>query len=174
MQCNTNYTADVDNFKYINLNVLKTYKKKFPELLLGLSDHTLGHATVLGAIALGVSAIEKHFTDDNLRKGPDHFFSMNPTTWKDMIQRTRELEISFGVQEKKVEENELETIVLQRRAIRAKHDLKKGETISSRNIIPLRPCPEGGILPFEKEKILNKKINRDIVQGDCIGWDDLT
>jgi sialic acid synthase SpsE len=173
MQCNTNYTADSNNFKYINLNVLKTFKKKFPHLLLGLSDHTLGHATALGAIALGVSAIEKHFTDDNLRKGPDHFFSMNPTTWKDMTLRSRELETSLGEEEKKIEKNELETIILQRRAIRAKKDLKQGEKISNENIIPLRPCPESGILPFEKEKILNKKINRDIVQGDYIGWDDL-
>ena len=53
MQCNTNYSISPDNFKYINLNVLKTYAKLFPNLVLGLSDHTAGHATVLGAITLG-------------------------------------------------------------------------------------------------------------------------
>ena len=76
MQCNTNYTADNENFNYINLNVLKVLKI-FPDLLLGLSDHTPGHATVLGAVSLGASSVEKHFTDDNLRNGPDHLFSMN-------------------------------------------------------------------------------------------------
>ena len=65
MQCNTNYTASLDNFKYINLNVLKTYKKLYPEILLGLSDHTPGHTTVLVAVALGAKIIEKHFTDNN-------------------------------------------------------------------------------------------------------------
>ena len=101
MQCNTNYTAKSENFNFINLNVLKGFKKKFPDLLLGLSDHTLGHATVLGAVSLGACAIEKHFTDDNYRKGPDHLFSMNPETWKTMIQNTRELELSLGGEEKK-------------------------------------------------------------------------
>ena len=88
MQCNTNYTASIENFKYINLNVLKTFQVMFPELLLGLSDHTSGHATVLGAVALGARVIEKHFTDNTQREGPDHAFSMDPTTWKEMVQRT--------------------------------------------------------------------------------------
>ena len=67
MQCNTNYTNSLENFKYINLNVIKTYMQIFPEILLGLSDHTPGHTTVLGAISLGAKMIEKHFTDNNDR-----------------------------------------------------------------------------------------------------------
>jgi len=50
MQCNTNYTADIENFKYINLNVLNTFKDRYPGMILGLSDHTLGSSTVLGAV----------------------------------------------------------------------------------------------------------------------------
>ena len=96
MQCNTNYTAKDENFKFINLNVLKKYKKKFPNLILGLSDHTHGHETVLGAVALGARVIEKHFTDNNNRIGPDHAFSMNPSTWEEMVKRTRNLEKSLG------------------------------------------------------------------------------
>ena len=63
MQCNTNYTGSIENFKYINLKVLNVYKKKFPNILLGLSDHTPGHETVLGSIMLGAKVTEKHFTD---------------------------------------------------------------------------------------------------------------
>ena len=96
MQCNTNYTASVENFKYINLNVLKKYKEKFNNIILGLSDHTYGHSTVLGAITLGARVVEKHFTDDNNRIGPDHKFSMNPKTWREMVNATRELENSLG------------------------------------------------------------------------------
>ena len=80
MQCNTNYTGSFDNLKYVNLNVLKFYANLYPGMVLGLSDHTPGHTTVLGAIALGARVIEKHFTDDNDRIGPDHAFSMNPIT----------------------------------------------------------------------------------------------
>ena len=105
MQCNTNYTASDDNFNYINLNVLKSYKKKYPNIVLGLSDHTLGSETVLGAIALGVRVVEKHFTDSNSRSGPDHLFSMNPKTWKKMIISTRKLEKSLGSGLKNVIDN---------------------------------------------------------------------
>ena len=63
MQCNTNYTANIENFKFINLNVLKEFRKQFPEVILGLSDHTPGHTTVLGAVTLGARVVEKHFTD---------------------------------------------------------------------------------------------------------------
>ena len=80
MQCNTNYTASNENYKYINLNVLKTYKQKYPDIVLGLSDHTFGSSTVLGSIVYGARVFEKHFTDDNNRQGPDHKFAMNPKT----------------------------------------------------------------------------------------------
>ena len=96
MQCNTNYTAENNNFNHINLNVLKTFKKRYPKIILGLSDHTFGHSTVLGAITLGARMVEKHFTDNNNREGPDHKFSMNPKSWKDMVDRSRELENSLG------------------------------------------------------------------------------
>ena len=92
MQCNTNYTASVENFRYLNLNVLKTYRGLYPDLILGLSDHTMGYSSVLGAVALGASVIEKHFTDSNDRAGPDHHFAMNPKTWEEMVQSVRELE----------------------------------------------------------------------------------
>ena len=127
MQCNTNYTASNDNFKSINLNVLKTFSLLFPEVLLGLSDHTPGHSTVLGAIALGARMIEKHFTDDNERTGPDHKFSMNPSSWKEMIQRSGELVDALGVTTKEVQPNEASTVVLQRRSIRLTRHVPKGD-----------------------------------------------
>ena len=104
MQCNTNYTASVENFKYIQLNVLNTYRSMYPDLILGLSDHTPGHSTVLGAVSLGARMIEKHFTDDISREGPDHAFSMDPKTWREMVDRTRELENALGNGIKKLRE----------------------------------------------------------------------
>ena len=173
MQCNTNYTASNDNFEYIHLNVLKTYREKFPHAILGLSDHTHGCASVLGSIALGAKVIEKHFTDNCERVGPDHKFSMNPTTWKEMIERSRELESSLGASVKKVEENEKQTVILQRRALRAKSDLISGHKISKDDLIPLRPCPENAIEPFYIDDILDKNLKNNIKEGDVITWDDI-
>ena len=172
LQCNTNYTASLENFKYINLKVLEQYKNKFPNLILGLSDHTPGHATVLGSVALGGRIVEKHFTDDNNRDGPDHLFSMNPETWKEMVDRTRELEESLGKKIKKVEKNETETVILQRRAVRAKSIIKKNEKFSLKNLICLRPSPKNAVQPYELKKLLNKRAKKLINAGDIIKWEN--
>lgn len=173
MQCNTNYTASSENFKYIQLNVLKLYAQLFPEIILGLSDHTLGHTTVLGAVALGAKVIEKHFTNNNDLEGPDHKFSMNPKSWKEMIYRTRELEYSLGNCIKKIEENEFETSILQRRCLRASRNLKKGEIITKDMIEILRPAPKKSILPYEINDILGKKLNNDLIFGKEFTWSDI-
>ena len=162
MQCNTNYTADIKNFKYINLNVLKNFKKKYPNIILGLSDHTPGHETVLGAISLGAKVIEKHFTDSNTRSGPDHFFSMNPKSWREMIICSRKLEESLGSNIKKVEKNEKLTVILQRRSVRANRIIKKGEKIKKKDLCFLRPCPKKGLGPFEYYNVINKKAKKQI------------
>src|ERR1700680_711808 len=67
LQCNTNYTGSADNFDHIHLNVLRSYHTLFPDVILGLSDHTPGHASVLGAVALGGRIIEKHFRSEESR-----------------------------------------------------------------------------------------------------------
>ena len=173
MQCNTNYTANDENFKYIQLNVLKSYAQLFPNAILGLSDHTLGHTTVLGAVALGAKVIEKHFTDNNNLEGPDHKFSMNPVTWKEMVDRTRELEYALGGTIKKVEDNESETCILQRRCLRVTKDLKEGTIITQDMVEALRPAPKGAILPYEIEDIIGKKLNNNIAEGADLKWSDI-
>lgn len=174
MQCNTNYTADFKNYNYINLKVLNTYKKLFKnKIILGLSDHTFGSQTVLGAVAMGAKVIEKHFTDDNNREGPDHKFSMNPDTWAQMVKDTRILEASLGDGKKKIEMNEINSLVVQRRSIRAKIDIFKDSKIKKEMIEFLRPRPQNSIDPYNYKKLINKKISRNIKKGDIITWGDI-
>ena len=172
MQCNTNYTADRNNFKYINLNVLKTYATRYPGMVLGLSDHTFGHTTVLGAIALGARVIEKHFTSDNSQIGPDHFFSMNPKTWREMVECARGLESSLGTGIKNVEENEKETVVLQRRCLRMKKHLPAGTILTEDVIEELRPAPKDAVFPYEKNRVIGKKLNCEKARGEHIRMGD--
>jgi N-acetylneuraminate synthase len=173
LQCNTNYTGSLENLKYVNLNVLKTYAVMFPDLILGLSDHTPGHATVLGAVALGARVIEKHFTDDNNREGPDHPFAMNPIAWEGMVKRTRELEAALGSADKVVAENEKETVVIQRRCLRAARDLSKGEVVSRDMLDVLRPATIGAIKPHEIAAVIGTKLLNDLPKGKEINWTDL-
>jgi len=173
MQCNTNYTASVENYRYINLNVLKTYAELFHDVVLGLSDHTHGHTTVLGAIALGARVFEKHFTDDNKREGPDHKFAMNPTTWRYMVNSANETYLALGDGQKRIEGNEENTAVLQRRALRFTRDLNRGHIMEKEDLFPLRPRNKDGIAPYEKSNILGKRLTGDVKADDYIRWEDV-
>jgi sialic acid synthase SpsE len=173
MQCNTNYTASLENFRFVNLRVLQTYRALYPGVLLGLSDHTPGHATVLGAVALGASVIEKHFTDDRTRTGPDHAFSMDPKDWREMVDRARELEAALGSGRKAVEDNERDTVVVQRRCLRAARDLPQGAMLSRADLDPLRPAPLGSLSPAELPRVVGRTLRRALAKGEVIAWIDL-
>jgi N-acetylneuraminate synthase len=168
MQCNTNYTGSLQNFRYIQLNVLKAYAKRFPNVVLGLSDHTPGHSTVLGAVALGARAIEKHFTKSRKQEGPDHSFSMEPWDWREMVNRVRELEFALGTDKKKIEENECETIFIQRRCCRAARNLNPGDILSREDIDVLRPAKPGAFLPPAVRDLVGQKIKKAIPKGEAL------
>lgn len=167
MQCNTNYTGSLENFSYIQLNVLKTFSEEFSGAVLGLSDHTPGHATVLGAVALGARAIEKHFTSSRKRQGPDHAFSMEPGDWREMVDRVRELERALGGEKKVVEANERQTVLIQRRCCRAARDLAAGETLKREDIDVLRPVKPGSFPASEIGRLIGKKMKRSIPRGEA-------
>jgi len=173
MQCNTNYTASLENFAHIHLRVLKTFEAVFPGMVLGLSDHTPGHSTVLGAVALGARVVEKHFTDDQEHAGPDHKFSMDPDTWREMVDRTRELEAALGNGMKMVADNEQETVVLQRRAIRAVTEIEAGTVLTEQHLEVLRPCPHDGLVPYLMNEVAGRRLHRTVAAGEHIRWIDL-
>lgn len=194
MQCNTNYTANlsetseekIQRFKNLNLEVLSTYSKIFPNIILGLSDHTLSNTSVIISIAkYKCKFIEKHFTLDNNSEGPDHPFSMNPANWKNMVDNVRNLETQVsGIKDvnideiikdlvddpdfiecfkgdgiKKIEKNELDTSMIQRRGIYINQDLEKGTIIEKKHLKYLRPIVQGGINPYENTTIIGKELN---------------
>ena len=168
MQCNTNYTNSSENYNFINLNVLKSYKKIFGDnVILGLSDHTHGHVTVLGAVTLGARVVEKHFTDDNDRKGPDHAFSMNYNTWKAMVDDTRILEKTLGDGIKKIEKNEIKSSLVQKRSIYAINDIKKNQGFKN-NIMVLRPALKNHLPANRFAWLKNKKAKKNIKKDECI------
>ena len=173
MQCNTNYTASPDNYDHLHLNVLKTYAAMFPDVILGLSDHTHAVAPVVGAVALGARVIERHFTDSNDRDGPDHKFAMNPGNWARMVEETRLLERALGRPDKFIAENEVQTSVVQRRCLRAARDIKAGEILRREMIDVLRPATPGAIKPDQIGNVLGTKALTDLPLGRELRWTDL-
>lgn len=173
MQCNTNYTASPDNYDHLHINVLKTYATMFPDVILGLSDHTHAVAPVLGAVTLGARVIERHFTDSNDREGPDHKFAMNPENWANMVEETRLLERALGSSDKFIVENEVQTAVVQRRCLRAARNIEAGEIFTREMIDVLRPATPGAIKPSEIKAVLGMRALKDLPAGKELMWGDL-
>jgi len=173
MQCNTNYSGSQENFRSVNLRVLQSFALHWPGMVLGFSDHTPGHAAVLGAVTLGARVIEKHFTDDNAREGPDHGFAMNPRTWREMVDAVHQLEAALGDGVKRIEANEHETIVVQRRALRLVRELPAGHRITPADLEALRPCPEGAVDPRRLDSVVGRSLKAAKAAGDALRWTDL-
>jgi len=173
MQCNTNYEGSLDNIGHVNLGVLSQYAQRYPNVTLGLSDHTPGHVTVIGAVALGARAVEKHFTDDTSRVGPDHGFSMDPRTWRDMVDATRMLEAAMGTGQKNVEDNEQQTVVLQRRCVRAARDLPAGAVLTRQDLEVLRPAPREAVPAHLVGTVVGRTLTRSLASGEHVAESDL-
>jgi N-acetylneuraminate synthase len=173
MQCNTNYTASEGNYDYLNINVLKTFGMMYPDVILGLSDHTQSPAPVVGAVALGARVIERHFTDSNDREGPDHKFALNPDNWAKMVEEVRILERALGSTQKFVTENEQDTYVVQRRCLRAAREIKTGEVFTREMIDILRPATPGALMYKDIDQVIGKKARADMPYGKDLRWTDL-
>jgi N-acetylneuraminate synthase len=173
MQCNTNYTASPNNYDHLHVNVLKTYAAMFPDVILGLSDHTHAVAPVVAAVTLGARVIERHFTDSNNREGPDHKFAMDPDKWARMVEETRILERALGSPDKFIAGNEQETAIVQRRCLRAARAIQAGEVFRRDMIDVLRPATVGALKPDQIPSVIGTKALHDFKHGQELRWTDL-
>jgi N-acetylneuraminate synthase len=167
MQCITNYPSLVES---AHINVLRNYRQSF-DVLTGYSDHAPGSVVVLGAIALGACVIEKHFTLNKQDKGPDHNHSMDVAQFTQMVRDVRLLESALGGTQKFVVAEESETVIVQRRSLYARRDIKAGEVIRLDDIDVLRPAL--GIPPKFKPIVAGKRAAKDIEKGMPIYWESI-
>jgi N-acetylneuraminate synthase len=167
MQCTAKYPAPLDT---LSLRVLPLLAETFG-VPVGLSDHSqdpvIGPA---GAVALGASVIEKHYTLDKRLPGPDHAFALTPEQLKRMIRRIRQMEEALGKPEKDVQPAEEELYHFARRSIQATKTIVAGDDLCEGvNIDILRPGKQSpGLHPKFLSEIEGKKAARDIPLGDGV------
>lgn len=152
----------------MNLNIIKTLKQMYPDTIIGFSDHSLGITAALGAVCLGAKVIEKHFTIDKNLKGPDHWFSMDPSDMKNLVTEVRNLEAAFGNSRKRVTDSEILDKHWATRSLHINKNLKAGQIITKEDISMLRPGY--GISPFDKEKVIGMKLTKDINENEVLEW----
>lgn len=137
LQCTSSYPCPPES---MNIKAIDTMRQAFGGLPVGLSDHVIGDTISLAAVARGANVIEKHFTIDKRMEGPDHILSLTPVELKEMVFKIRLIEESLGDGIKQASSDEMSTIIRFRKTMYSNRNIKKGEIITSKNIIYKGPA----------------------------------
>jgi len=167
LQCVTNYPSEFDS---ANIRAMDTLREAF-ETPVGYSDHTPGVTVPLGAVARGGCVVEKHFTDDKSRDGPDHPHSLNPTEFERLVTEIRQLDTALGSAQKRIYKEEQTPVILQQRSLRAATDLEPGERLTEEKLTALRPAPEDALEPHYKDVVVGRTVDEAVGEGKAITWD---
>ncbi|MBI5885821.1 MAG: N-acetylneuraminate synthase family protein, partial [Deltaproteobacteria bacterium] len=162
LHCTTEYPAP---FNDVNLRAMATLRSAFG-LPVGLSAHTQGYSVALGAVALGASVIEKHFTLDKTLPGPDHKASLEPGELKEMVAAIRQVEAALGAPEKAPALSEIRNMTVARRSLVAACAIKKGAAFTVGNLAVKRPGT--GLSPFLYWEMLGSAAKRDFKKDEPV------
>jgi len=168
LQCTSSYPA---NQKEINLNVIPEMIKKYPNNIIGYSGHDSGIIVSILAYLLGARIVEKHFTLGRSLKGTDHAMSLEPEGLSKMCNGFKKAKDSLGIKSKKKMDYEKKFITKMKKSIVAKTDLVKDHTLVSDNLD--FKSPGIGLDPFEADKLIGKKLKKNLKKDDYIMFDDL-
>lgn len=157
--------------EYVNLNVLNTFRREFPEFTIGYSDHTLGVDACIYAAVMGAKVLEKHFTYDKYADGPDHILSATEEEMTRLVKAVRQFECMKGNGIKMPVSDEVKNRRNNRKSVIATKNIKKGEKFTEQNLDIKRPGT--GIAPKYYECILGKTALSDISKDTFIDWTDI-
>jgi pseudaminic acid synthase len=163
LKCTSAYPAPSEE---INLRTIPHLAEAF-NCPVGLSDHTMGSAVAVAAVAFGAVAIEKHFTLSRADGGPDSAFSMEPEEFKRMAQDVRTAENALGTVNYSLTEKEKASIGF-RRSLFVVNDMQAGEHFTEKNVRSIRPGP--GLHTRHYADILGRRAARDIKKGTPMSW----
>ncbi|WP_100332358.1 N-acetylneuraminate synthase [Bacillus xiapuensis] len=155
----------------VRLGGMQELQKEFPNAVVGLSDHTLNNNACLAAAAIGASVLERHFTDSKTRKGPDIICSMDPYELKQLINGSKEIYKMRGGKKEATQEEQV-TIDFAFATVVTTADLKAGDTLTKENIWVKRPGI-GEIKAEHYEKLIGKRIKKDILADEHLSWNDI-
>lgn len=150
-----------------NLGAIATLKRRYPDLTIGYSDHTLGIDAAIYAVAVGAKIIEKHFTiDKKYSDFRDHELSAEPSEMKTLVEKVRKLETLLGSGDKKPQPCEVSLEAAMRRSIAVVRDIPKGTILGFDDLTWVRP---GNGLPIGNEYlVIGKLLNRNLQRGEII------
>lgn len=155
----------------VSLQGVNELKEAFPNAIVGFSDHSIGPAMALAAVALGACIVERHYTDTRYRIGPDVACSMDPVELKYLIDRSREIHTALRNPKNRTAPEE-DVYLFARASIVADRDLSVGTVIAPQDIWARRPG-SGDIPGFEFDKVVGRRLLNRKLRNEQIAWDDL-
>jgi N-acetylneuraminate synthase len=164
LKCTSAYPAPSEE---MNLRTIPEMARRFA-VPVGLSDHTMGIAVPVAAVALGACIIEKHLTLSRATPGPDSGFSLEPHEFKAMVEAVRTAERALGEVHFGLSGKEQASRVF-RRSLFVVQDVKRGETFTPANLRSIRPGH--GLHTRYLSEVLGKRAVRDIERGTPLSWD---
>jgi len=168
LQCTASYPAEPED---LNLKVISTYREKFPDVIIGLSDHENGIAMAVAAYVLGSRMVEQHFTLNHTWKGTDHAFSLEPIGMKKLVRDLRRVKVAMGDGEKKIYPSEVDPIRKMGKKLVAARGLKSGQMLTREDIAI--KSPSDGIPPYELENVIGKTLTKDLLEDENIAFENL-
>jgi N,N'-diacetyllegionaminate synthase len=154
----------------INLRMMEHLMRAFPDVPVGLSDHSLGISVPQAAVALGACIVEKHYTVDKTLPGsPDHHLSVDPRDMRAMVDGIRTVEKALGKGVKGVEPMEREAFRFARRSVTSKVAIPRGATIQGAMLTYKRPGT--GIDPRDLDRVIGRVARQDIPADTTLTWE---
>jgi sialic acid synthase len=164
LQCTAAYPAAVEE---LNLAVITTLRERFPEHVVGLSDHQDGIAMSTVAYMLGARVIEKHFTISHAAKGTDHAFSLMPEGMRKLVRDLRRIPVAIGDGIKRPLPSEEQPLEKMGKKLVAARGLSAGHVLERGDLVAKSPA-DGGLPPYALDELLGRPLVRDLAEEEPI------
>jgi N-acetylneuraminate synthase/sialic acid synthase len=168
LQCTAAYPCQPED---MNLRVIETYMREFPDVVIGLSDHQNGIAMAMVAYTMGARIFEKHFTLDRTWKGTDHAFSLTSKGLSNLVRDLHRARTSLGNGVKQPLDLEVSPIKKMGKKIVAARDLPAGTVLTFEDLA--FKCPADGMPPYELDNVLGKALTADLPEDGDLSFDIL-
>ena len=168
LQCTASYPVDPGD---MNLRVISTYRRLFPDLIIGLSDHQNGIAMAVAAYVLGARVVEKHFTLNRAMKGTDHAFSLEPAGLRKLVRDLRRARAALGDSLKRPLPCEAKPLFKMGKKLVAARDLPAGHVLTFQDVAI--KSPNDGLPPYEFDRVMGQVLVRPLQEDENIVFADL-
>ncbi len=168
LQCTAGYPAA---WAELDLRVIESYRREFPDTVIGLSSHDNGIAMAVAAHALGSRIVEKHFTLDRVLKGTDHRFSLEPQGLRKLIRDLKRTRVALGDGNKSMYPSETDPIIKMAKKLVAARDLPAGHTLTEADIA--FKSPGDGLPPYELDRVLGRTLRHPVQEDGALTFEVL-